>query len=64
MAGTSGSQNHNANGNDEVIAAILEMVNTIRESNHHMEDEGKRVMRIQREFRKSKPPIFRCLLIQ
>ena len=61
MAGVPEQQNHNANGNDVVVAAILEMAKAIREGSHRTEDESGKIMRIQRDFRKSKPPIFKGL---
>lgn len=61
MAGVPEPQNHVANGNDGVVAAILEMANAIREGNHRAEDEEGKVMRIQGEFRKSKPLVFKGL---
>lgn len=56
MAGIEG---HN-NDNSGVIEAIQEMASAIRKNNndHHQEDFGERVMRIQGEFRKCQPPIF------
>lgn len=56
MAGIGG---HN-NDNSGVIEAIQEMASAIRKNNndHHQEDFGERVMRIQGEFRKCQPPIF------
>ncbi|XP_070660658.1 uncharacterized protein [Malus domestica] len=60
MAGTSEVPNHN-NGNAEVVAAILDMANAIRESNRgfNVESEAERVMKIHGEFRKSRPPVFK-----
>ncbi|XP_062029239.1 uncharacterized protein LOC133745201 [Rosa rugosa] len=46
--------------NSAVIAAIQDMANAIRGgNNNHQEDTGNRVMRIQGEFRKSRPPVFK-----
>ncbi|KAM1463330.1 hypothetical protein ACFX1Q_047340 [Malus domestica] len=60
MAGTSEVPNHN-NGNAEVVTAILDMANAIRESNRgfNVESEAERVMKIHGEFRKSRPPVFK-----
>lgn len=51
------SENHYENNSNGVIAAIHDMTNAIR--GQSTEDEVGRVMRIQREFRHSQPPIFK-----
>ncbi|XP_062012531.1 uncharacterized protein LOC133729070 [Rosa rugosa] len=50
--------------NMEVIAAIQDMASAIRENHNgnHQEGNEERVMRIQGEFRKARPPIFKGTL--
>lgn len=50
--------------NLDVIAAIQEMASAIRENRNgnHQEGNEERVMRIQGEFRKARPPIFKGIL--
>lgn len=55
-------QHDNSNSNSGVIAAIQEMANAIRGNNNHQENAESRVMRIQGEFRKSRPPVFRGIM--
>ncbi|XP_021830989.1 uncharacterized protein LOC110771064 [Prunus avium] len=62
MAGIEGQNENDVSDSMRIMLAIQDMASTIRETNNHephQETQDDQIMRIQGEFRKTRPPVFK-----